>query len=78
MLLVAFVIIFDIPITLHLNHQKGHVKNDANNIDQNSFKLFDELACRIEWHSMRVCSAQKNVIYSRLVNNPFKTLKISD
>ena len=40
-----------IPITLH--------KNYAYDIIQNSFKFFDELACRPECRLMRVCSAKK-------------------
>ena len=35
----------------------GPVKNDADDINQNSFKFFDELACRPECRLMRVRSA---------------------
>ena len=38
--------------------QIGHVKKDACDINQNSFKLFDESACRPECHLMRGCSAE--------------------
>ena len=44
--------------TLHLYNLTDRVKNNANNINWNNFKFFDELACRPELRSMRVCSAQ--------------------
>ena len=47
------------PITLHLYNQIGHVKNNVNNVNQNSFNCFDDLACRPECRSMRVCSARR-------------------
>ena len=57
MLPVPFVLVFYLVYTLRLYNQIGHVKTDANNIKQNDFKFFDELACRPECRSMRVCSA---------------------
>ena len=44
--------------TLHLYNLTDRVKNNANNINWNNFKFFEELACRPELRSMRVCSAQ--------------------
>ena len=47
--------------TLHLYNLTDRVKNNANNINWYNFKFFDELACRPELRSMRVCSAQTKI-----------------
>ena len=60
MLLFPFVFNFDLVYTNYITPLQSNrsCKNDLDNITQNSSKFFDELVCRPECCSMRVCSAQ--------------------
>ena len=50
-------ILLSFYLTLHLYNQIGHMKYNANDINQNNFKFFDDSACRPECCLIRVCSA---------------------
>ena len=66
MLPVPFVFIFYLVYTYYITHlynQIDYVETDANDINQNSFEFFGELACRPECHSMRVCSAGQFIVF---------------
>ena len=56
---VPFVLIFYLVYTYYITPIQSNwsCKNYANNINHNSFKFFDELACRPKCRSMRECSA---------------------